>query len=207
MRKKNKLVHGIGVNDADYVVKPKVDGKQVTCPFYRAWKSMLTRCYDVKYQTRQPTYVGCSVCEEWLTFSTFKSWMIKQNWQGRELDKDLLCTDNKVYSPENCVFVDSMTNSFTIDCRTVRGEWPIGVTFHKRDGKFQAKCSNPFTKKTEFLGYFICPEQAHQAWKKRKHELACQLADLQSDKRVANALRSRYFTYERLLYDDGRRVL
>lgn len=28
MRKKNKLVYGFGVNDADYVVNPRINGKQ-----------------------------------------------------------------------------------------------------------------------------------------------------------------------------------
>lgn len=115
-----------------------------------------------------------------------------QSWQGKQLDKDLLVKGNKFYSPENCVFVDRVTNSFTIDRGANRGVWPLGVSFDKRDVKFRAQCSNPFTKKNENLGYFTCSDEAHQAWKKRKHELACQLADLQTDKRVAAALRTRY---------------
>ena len=66
------------------------------------------------------------------------------------------------------------------------------VCFHKRVKKFSATIGNPFTKKQEHLGYFTCPNEAHQAWKKRKHELACQLADIQTDQRVAEALRIRY---------------
>lgn len=192
MRKKNKLVHGVGINDADYVVQPTVNGRRTCCPFYRVWRGMLERCYSEKYQARQPTYIGCSVCDEWLTFSNFKSWMEQQDWEGKELDKDLLVEGNKVYSPESCAFVDNMTNNFITDNRATRGEWPIGICLHRYAGKFRAYCKNPFTKKQEFLGIFTCPNQAHLAWRNRKHELACQLADLQTDERAAKALRERY---------------
>lgn len=192
MRKKSKLVYGVGVNDADYAVCRKVNGKLVRCLFYESWTGMLERCYSEKYQARKPTYIGCSVCDEWLTFSNFKLWMEKQDWHGKQLDKDLLVEGNKVYSPDMCTFVDGATNKFATDHGAARGKWPIGVCFHKHVGKLMAQCSNPFTGKRERLGYFNCPNQAHLAWRKRKHELACQLADLQADKRLANALRVRY---------------
>lgn len=187
-----KLVHGVGLNDADYAVTPIVNGKRNRCRFYRTWESMLNRCYSAKYQAKQPTYIGCYVCDEWLTFSNFKKWMEQQDWQGKELDKDLLFVGNKIYSPDTCVFVDKKTNSFANDHGAARGEWPIGVSFHKHVGKFSAQCGNQITEKREHLGYFTCPNEAHKAWKKRKHELACQLADLQNDERVADALRTRY---------------
>ena len=186
------LVYGIGVNDADYKVCHTVNGKKIVCPLYQTWQSMLRRCYSAKYQAESPTYIGCSVTPEWLTFSNFKRWMISQDWQGKELDKDLLVKGNKVYSPDTSVFVDRMTNAFTTDSSATRGEWPIGVNFHKTYGKLRARCRNPFTRQHELLGYFTCHKQAHLAWKKRKHELACQLADLQSDERVSQALRARY---------------
>ena len=192
MHKKSKLVHGVGVNDADYAVRPAINGKSVMCQFYDVWSGMLKRCYSEKYQTKRPTYIGCKVCDEWLTFSNFKAWMETQDWKGKELDKDLLVKGNKVYSPETCVFVDRVTNGFMTDCGASRGEWPIGAYFDKRAGRFRAKCCNPFTRKDEHLGCFNFPNQAHLAWKSRKHELALQLADLQNDQRVAKALRARY---------------
>ena len=122
----------------------------------------------------------------------FRSWMETQDWKGKHLDKDILVQGNKVYSPNTCVFVDSVVNTFLIDSAASRGEWPIGVYWNERNKKFMSRCSNPFTKKQECLGYFHCPDQAHQTWKKRKHELACQLAETQTDQRVAEALRARY---------------
>lgn len=185
-------IYGVATNDADYLVQQRVNGKHVMCPFYARWKHMLWRCYCSKHQARQPTYIGCTVCDEWLTFTNFKRWMENQHWKDKQLDKDLLVEGNKVYSPENCVFVDSTTNSFILINDTSRGEWPVGVYLNKAKKKFQASCRNPITKTREHLGYFTDPHEAHLAWRKRKHELACILAEQQSDPRAAHALRTRY---------------
>lgn len=193
MIKKNKLVQGVGVNDANYHVVRKENGRIVwTCPYYAVWKGMLVRCYSDKYKKRQPTYQNVTVCQEWHSFMCFRSWMVEQDWKGRELDKDILFQGNKVYSPKTCVFVDNVINSFFIDRTASQGEWPLGVNLLEKIKKFSSRCNNPFTKKREHLGYFTCPQQAHLAWKARKHELACQLAALQTDERVAEALRNKY---------------
>lgn len=184
MRKKNKLVQGVGVNDADY--------KIIGCQFYRRWKSMLLRCYSESYHTKQPTYKGCSVCKEWLYFSNFKSWMEQQGWEGNHLDKDLLVKGNKVYSPETCVFVNNTVNTFVIDRGALRGEHPIGVSWCKRNNKYISRCRNPFTKKLDHLGYYNSPQEAHSAWLSRKQELCLQLCETIEDKRIVEALKSRY---------------
>lgn len=201
-----KLVYGVGVNDADYVTQKwetigYSDGKQQQkliwiCPYYSAWKSMIERCYSTKCQEKYPTYIGCSVSDEWLTFSNFKSWMEKQDWDGKQLDKDLLFEGNKVYSPETCIFVSRAVNMFTIDRGAARGEWMIGAYWNKRANKFKSQCCNPFTKKQEYLGLFTCEQEAHQVWLKRKLELAYELAEIQTDPRVAKVLVERYTNYK-----------
>lgn len=201
MKPKN-LVYGVGINDANYVVKKfetigYVDGKQKkkqvwVCQYYQTWKHMLMRCYSSKYQESRPTYKGCTVSEEWLTFSTFKTWMEKQDWEGKQLDKDFLFEGNKVYSTEACVFVTGVVNSFANDQRAKRGEWLIGVGWDKKRGKFRSRCRNPFSKGEDYLGYFTCEQEAHKAWLKRKLELAHELAAIQTDTRVAKALIERY---------------
>ena len=192
MRAKNKLVCGVGINDADYEVQLIVKGQKIVCQFYQIWRGALTRSYDKKYHAKKPTYVNCTVCEEWLTFSNFRAWMQCQDWRDKYLDKDLLIPGNKVYSPDACSFVDIITNSFVTDSAAKRGIWPIGVNLDNTSGKFMSRCCNPFTGKREYLGRFFCYIEAHNVWKNRKHELALQLADLQTDERVANALRLRY---------------
>lgn len=193
MIKKNKLIQGVGVNDADYSIAKTENSKIVwRCPYYRTWTNMLDRAYSDKYKQRQPTYRDVTVCEEWHSFMRFRAWMVEQDWEGKELDKDILFQGNKVYSPDTCVFVDKAVNLFLTDCAASRGEWPLGVCWHERGKKFMSRCCNPFTNEPEYLGLFHCQNQAHLAWKARKHELACRLADIQTDERVAEALRIRY---------------
>jgi hypothetical protein len=156
---------------------------------------MLRRCYGKIELKRNPTYNGCTVCEEWLTFSNFKAWMETQDWEGKHLDKDILCEGNKVYCPEYCVFVTKLTNTFILDSKKVRGEYMLGVFFHKRDKVYVAQCNNTFgiTKnQNRYLGYFETELEAHLAWKAKKHEYACRLAELQDDPRVAEALVNMY---------------
>jgi len=199
------LVYGVGINDADYPVDiredlPKVDGKRKRrtvwmCPFFWTWRGMLARCYSENQQSKRPTYKGCTTYEPWHRFSTFKSWMEKQDWEGNVLDKDILFRGNKVYSPETCVFISPSLNSFLVEAGAVRGKWPIGVCWSKKDHKFRAACGNLFLGKRVHLGSFDCPQKAHQAWLVYKTNLARELAKEQSDPRVGKALIERYENY------------
>lgn len=190
MGRKIGVVFGVGFNDCEYTVFCSKERGGERCPYYARWVEMLRRCYSCSFHKKRPTYIGCTVCDDWLTFSNFKAWMEKQDWEGKQLDKDLLLAGNKVYSPDNCVFVDAVINNFTTDRKLHRGECLLGVDVN--NGMFRAQCRNFMSKKREFLGYYKSQEEAHLAWKARKHELALQLAESQSDERIANALRSRY---------------
>ena len=201
MKKKKATVCGIGINDADYNVREYVsvvvDGKKKyklvwECPYYATWNRMLMRCYSEAYQKRKSTYKGCSVCEEWLTFSNFRAWMVQQDWKGRDLDKDLLFEGNKVYSPETCVFISGMLNRFFLAREASRGEHMIGVCWNKEKSKFQSNCRNPFLNKNEHLGLFDTELEAHLAWKEKKNQLAQRYATKQSDERVIEALLTRF---------------
>lgn len=200
-----RLVCGVGINDADYVVVVNeecapVNGKRKQrriwfCPFYRTWTDMLNRAYSAKEKTRHPTYKDVTVCKEWHTFSVFKTWMESQNFVLGQLDKDLLIAGNKVYSPETCVFVSKQVNMFLVDSGATRGIYLIGASWCKRSGKFKAQCRNPVTKVQETLGYFATEQEAHKAWLAKKLEHSHALASLQTDIRVAEALIRRYENY------------
>lgn len=196
MFKSTKLVFGIGINDANYQIQKNVGGKRVFgCPIYQAWYNMLQRCYSARRHLRNPTYAGCTASPEWHRFSNFRQWMLSQDWQGKHLDKDVLYPGNKHYSPTTCVFIASQLNKFLCDAGGIRGEWPIGVCWAKREQKFLARCCDPFDGgKHKFLGYFDCPKAAHHAWRMAKHNHACRYADMQEDPRVAAAIRIRYLT-------------
>lgn len=187
-----KLVRGVGFNDSEtpvYIYENNAGKRRIIwkCPFYTSWSSMLRRCYDPECHIKYPTYAGCSVCEDWLIFSKFRSWMRSQDWHGKQLDKDFLVPGNKVYSPDTCVFISKSLNCFAAESKSRRGDCPLGVS-RKGANKFQSSCRNPFTGKAEHLGYFESAVDAHAAWKRRKHEHAIAYSRSQDDERVASAL-------------------
>ena len=199
----SKLVYGVGINDLGYRVHvreelPKNGGKRVQktvfkCPYYAAWVHMLERCYSERFLERNQNYIGTSVCSEWLYASEFKKWMEQQDWEGKSLDKDIIAPGSKLYSPETCAFVLAATNTFVIACDASRGEFPVGVSLFKQTGKYHAQCRNPFTGERGHLGLFSTPKEAHEAWRKRKHEIAQLVAATESDMRVVEALKKALF--------------
>ncbi len=155
---------------------------------------MLMRCYSEKYQAKAPTYAGCTVCDEWLMFSNFKGWMQTQNWLGLHLDKDILIRGNKIYRPEACAFVTLETNNFLLDARRRGENWLVGANKMPKGNRIRGRCRNPFNGKTEHLGTFDCMADAHDAWIKRKTELARLLAEKEVDQRIKSALLSMEFS-------------
>ncbi|MDA0145314.1 hypothetical protein OCT63_13905 [Vibrio sp. RW] len=130
MSNRNMLVHGVGIND--------LKGASNTTA-YRIWRNMLKRCYCPKYHVTRPTYKGCTVCCDWLVFSSFKRWFDKHYVLNFELDKDLLVAGNKQYAPENCRFVPARINSLLGDSKAIRGSLPTGVALHGKS--YRAYCT------------------------------------------------------------------
>lgn len=130
----NKLVCGVGVNDYEEPVK--ITGKNVEC--YDCWSHMLRRCYDSKCQIKHPTYIGCTVCDEWLYFSNFKKWYDENYREGFHIDKDILVEGNKVYSPDTCRFVPRNINNILNSRGNARGDLPLGIR-SERNG-YLAQC-------------------------------------------------------------------
>lgn len=192
-------VYGVGVNDADYILRVSeelgvVNGRRKRkviwkCPYYSSWVNMLCRCYSEKYQKRMPTYIGCSVCEEWLTFSNFKEWMEGQDWKGKSLDKDILVQGNKVYCPSTCVFIPEALNNLLAVNLKKRGEYPIGVCFDIFTQRFMS--SMTVNSKSTYLGRFDCPLTAHKQWQIKKASVITEVANSQADKRIRDALLGR----------------
>jgi len=184
-----KLVFGKGINDANYLLSYKVDNKTQSCPYYVVWKSMLRRCYSPLFHIKQSTYIDCSVCNSWLTFSNFKSWMMLQDWVGKQLDKDILEKGNKEYSPENCIFVTSQLNVLLKDTQKVQGDYGLGVYWNTEKRKFKASYRNRGIEK--FLGYFVLEKDAIQAYCFNKAKYIKEIAEEQSELKLKNALINR----------------
>ena len=197
----SKLVYGVGFNDKTRPVN--VDGKIVK--EYKLWQDMLKRCFSEKLQTRQPTYKGCNVSDNFLNYSFFYDWCQEQIGFGKvdekgrywQLDKDLLFVGNKTYSETTCVFVPHEINSFFIDRGNDRGEYPVGVGFHKASGKFHARCA--VNSKRQHLGLFNTPQEAFAAYKPFKESLCKQLAlkwQTEIDERLFNTMMNWTVNYE-----------
>lgn len=83
---------------------------QIAPRAYRVWVHMIKRCYDPLTQSRQPTYKGCTVCEEWHNYQVFRAWYDINYIEGMQLDKDKLVPTNKIYSPATCCFIPAQEN-------------------------------------------------------------------------------------------------
>lgn len=185
----SKLVYGFGVNDLKEYKTQKYElcpfsGKHRRvwiCPYYKTWKNMITRCYAGQSVKKYPTYLACSVCEEWKYFSNFKAWMETQNWEGRHLDKDILVKGNKIYAPEKCCFVPPAINTLFVNRKTLRGQFPVGVHKHY-SGKFVSNCSAEFLGKRKFYGKLRnTPKEAFYDYKEYKEQVIKQVADFYKD--------------------------
>ena len=181
-RYNNHLICGVGLNDADYVVYPTINGKRVPCHYFFTWRDMIRRCYSDKHQLRHPSYKGCSVVEEWHTFSNFKAWMETQDWKGKDLDKDLLIPGNKVYGPDTCMFVSHQVN--TILNVKPSSKYKQGVACHK--GVTSCNTKKYFARirkygKHHLLGSFYSEDEAHEAYLVERKKYIIEVADTQDD--------------------------
>lgn len=194
-----RKVYGVGyLGDGPY--EATENGKKTKV--YDTWYQMLKRCYDKKYHAKNPTYINCTVCEEWLNFQNFGQWYENNFYQvpdqQMDLDKDILFRFNKVYSPETCIFVPHNINTLFTKSDKTRGDLPIGVCYDKRTKIFRAQCS--VNNKQVHIGYYDTPEEALVAYKVFKEEVIKLMADDYKDY-IPESLYDAMYNYEVNLYD------
>jgi len=140
---------------------------------YERWKSMISRCYSDKFQSKTLTYLGCSVNPEWHNFQVFAKWFDKNYVEGFELDKDILVKGNKVYGPETCCFVPRDINVFFASRKRKRGDFVVGVSKYKN--KFITNISLNGIQKN--LGYYYTEIEAFNVYKIAKELKIKELAN------------------------------
>lgn len=165
------------------------NGKQTKC--YDAWKGMLRRCYSDEYQEKQPTYIGCSVCEDWKLFSNFKKWFDENYYvigedKDMQLDKDILHKGNKIYSPINCIFTPKIINCIFTKTNINRNDICIGVQYCKsKTYKYKVMSSyydfEKHKKQKIHLGNYNDKVEAFNAYKKFKEKYIKEVADRYKD--------------------------
>ena len=107
----------------------KVAIKQKITDVYKAWSSMLRRCYsESNAQNNKSYYNKVTVCDKWHNFQNFGDWYESNKYEcdGRlHVDKDILYPGNKVYSPETCIyFTDrelSMVRGYVFEATDILG--------------------------------------------------------------------------------------
>lgn len=181
------IIAGVGINDAGYTVKSR--GK-ITCPYYKVWYSMINRVYAPSHGNHHSCYKGVAVCKEWHTFSSFKTWMQSQDWEGNFLDKDIL-GDGTLYSPDTCIFITRDVNNFISRERESANGLPHGVHQNK-SGSFVATCGRSGVKGSGYIGSYPTAQLAREAYLSRKAQMAEVLISVTENEIVKNKLRERY---------------
>ena len=166
---------------------------------YVHWYEMIRRCYNPKEINKFKNYNSCTVCEEWLNYSTFKKWYnnnyYKVNNEEMRLDKDILIKGNKIYSPETCIFVPNRINVLFTNRKNDRGKYPIGVYLY--NGKFKSQCSTHKDGVTSriLIGTFNTSEEAFYSYKEFKEKYIKEVADEYKD-RIPKKLYDAMYKYE-----------
>jgi len=195
---KRKKVCGVGINDVSGSTNPETPNRTLG-HYYTLWSRMLERCYYPPYQAKRPTYIGCTVDPRWHYLSNFKQWYEEQGGErGKQLDKDIISPNNKVYGPDTCFLVSHQLNVFFTKRHNHRGKYPIGVyrwNHSPVQKPFKSQISD--TGKRISGGYHDTPEKAHQAFIKIKKELLLEKFILhETDKRLKQALYNVYNNME-----------
>ena len=187
-------VYGVGIVDKELT---KGSSHHTKDYHYKVWSSMLQRCYDAKLHVARPTYIGCSVSDNFKSLTYFLDWAKHQvgaeakDEKGRRfhLDKDILVKGNKVYSEDTCCFIPHDINVQLTVSKGKRGNLPLGVSVRKGSNKYKAQIK--FEGVVKHIGIYDTPEEAFYAYKEAKDACIKTLANKwrdQIDSRVYEAL-------------------
>ncbi len=132
---------------------------------YDLWDNMCQRCFSASYKTNHKSYEDCTLSPEWFNFQNFFSW-VKENLKSSAsvLDKDLLQTGNKHYSPTTCCFIPEEINLALISKRRKESSLPAGVGKDKKT--YSARISENGIKR--HLGNYPTVDEAFQEYKLNK---------------------------------------
>jgi hypothetical protein len=175
-----RLVCGWGHNDMVGVP----GWRKKDCPFYGTWQRMLQRRQN---PNDRPCYRDVTVCEEWKFFSAFKQWMKKQDYEGKDLDKDIRIPGNKGYWPDACMFVKHQINTLRLfDPRKYLDDhpYPQGVYLRRNKGPNTYVARIGIDGEDETIATFPTAEAASSAFCKKKATYLRVLAEKQKQEPI-----------------------
>ena len=148
------------------------------------YSNMKNRCYNEKnihYQNYGGR--GITVCDEWLNFQNFAEWFYDNYYECNNeimcLDKDILCKGNKIYSPENCIFVPKRINNLFVKMLNSSDRNGLMGTKPLNNGKYIWQCSyiNELGEYKRATGTCDSEKEAFEAYKTFKENYIKQVAD------------------------------
>lgn len=156
---------------------------------YRAWASMLQRCYVPTEHMRYKR----TMCEQWHYLSEFKKWYDVNYRHGFILSKDIIAGMTDHYSPETCIYVPAWLAKFVHREEHQFGrprDLPTGV-YKRRDGYV---VSVRHQGESVHVGVYTDRDRARLAWGRAKFSLLSnRRAEIEAiDPRLYPALKERY---------------
>lgn len=163
-----KLICGRG-----FLGEGKYKSKENNIPtqHYKVWTLIFTRCYKTYLNKNNVTYENIEVCKEWYNFQNFAKWFEENYVEGFEIDKDILCSDCKIYSPETCCFVPHEINCLFHKSKEVKGFYKNG-----RSKKYRVIVNK------KHIGYYNTVEEAFESYKIAKEVHIKSLANKHKEK-------------------------
>ena len=184
-----RLVHGVGEND---VMIPGFTQTRT----WRTWSGIIRRTdmRDPKWvsQPGKAYYKDCTLDPRWFKLSVFKEWIEQwDDYENKEIDKDLLIPGNKIYGPDTCMMVRPIVNAWFKP--TVKGELPRGVCLNtnwkRKQSPYPYKAQiSPIGGKRTNLGSYATIEEAVAVFESARREQIKVLIDTETDPKVKNAL-------------------
>lgn len=142
---------------------------------YKCWFGIMCRCYEVEKDFETERWYGdCHVCDEWLNYQVFAEWFEEHYYEGSSIDKDLLTTKEKCYSPENCCMLPNYINSFLTNYQYNNTSKYPGVSILV-NGKFSVKYR--YKGRRINLGLYNTIEEAFDIYCKCRDKYARELAE------------------------------
>lgn len=165
----NNLTESCGCLRSEILTKRNTIHSCVGDKIYPVWIGIKSRAGG-KVDHKQPNYIGATVCDEWeKDYLKFKTWFEDQVSKypndtifNFEVDKDILVSGNKHYSPETCVVVPDFVNRFLTSRHNHRGTYALGVSKEGNRVKFRSYIS--INGKRKQLGSYNTELEAHKAW-------------------------------------------
>ena len=192
------LIYGVGIND---VMIPQFTKTKT----WKVWQGIVRRT-----DNRDPLWIGkkkkiykdCTLDPRWFKLSAFKEWIEQwDNFESKEVDKDILIPGNLHYGPDTCLMVRSIVNSWFKPTDESKSDLPRGVCWNTNYKK--GKSPKPYRAqisplqvidgevkvgKRTGLGHFLTVKDASDAFQKARQESLQILIDTETDVKVRDAI-------------------